>query len=181
MKRDNKGFTLVELILAISISVIVLGAAFVLLGNAQKSYQVAEETIDLQKEAQILLERFGGFVMECNKVEVDGNLLILSRIPRNYERTDLQSYTIPKPKVRIFWMSGDKLYMKEYDNVVARPSITSDSIDDNCISEFIFSFVPTYNKAQKPQELKIELSLKEGSRQYSIENTFKIRNELSTK
>ena len=49
MKHNNKGFSLVELIIAITISLIVLGAATMMLGSAQKSYRVAEETINLQK------------------------------------------------------------------------------------------------------------------------------------
>ena len=56
MKHNNKGFSLVELIIAITISLIVLGAATMMLGSAQKSYRVAEETINLQKESQILME-----------------------------------------------------------------------------------------------------------------------------
>ena len=50
VQKDNRGITLIELIIAIAISTIIVGAATFLLSTAQKNYSSASATIDLQSE-----------------------------------------------------------------------------------------------------------------------------------
>ena len=69
VQKDNRGITLIELIIAIAISTIIVGAATFLLSTAQKNYSSASATIDLQSEAQILMEQMGTWIMEGNRVE----------------------------------------------------------------------------------------------------------------
>ena len=70
MPNDHRGITLVELIIAIAISTVILGAATLFLGMAHKNYNHASAQIDLQSESQILMEQIGMWVMEGNRVEV---------------------------------------------------------------------------------------------------------------
>ena len=69
MPNDHRGITLVELIIAIAISTVILGAATLFLGMAHKNYNHASAQIDLQSESQILMEQIGMWVMEGNRVE----------------------------------------------------------------------------------------------------------------
>lgn len=184
MRQNNKGFTLIELIIAMAISVVVLGCASMLLGSAQKSYRVAEETINLQKESQILMERLAGFIMESNKVSVEGsNVLVLSTVSRNQGRTDLPSTAVvPNPKTTVIWQKGTKLYIVEYtktpDQVSTTPAILDAlAIEDNCISEYIEMFMPTYDSS-KPQQLNVSLLMKQGTRAYTLTDDIMIRNEI---
>ena len=84
VQKDNRGITLIELIIAIAISTIIVGAATFLLSTAQKNYSSASATIDLQSEAQILMEQMGTWIMEGNRVEVNaaGDKLTVYQIPR---------------------------------------------------------------------------------------------------
>lgn len=188
MKRNNKGFTLIELIIAVAISVIVLGAASMMLGSAQKSYRIAEETINLQKESQILMERLAGFIMESNYVEIKGaNVLILKTVPRNKNKTatDLPTgYVVPKTKTVVIWQKGNKLYYKEdntedkdHEFVINTSFLDSWAIEDNCISEYIETFTPEYVTTKK-QQVKISLLMKNGSQSYTLTDDIKIRNEI---
>mgnify|MGYP002578479742 CR=1 FL=1 len=59
MPNDHRGITLVELIIAIAISTVILGAATLFLGMAHKNYNHASAQIDLQSESQILMEQIG--------------------------------------------------------------------------------------------------------------------------
>lgn len=184
MMQNNKGFTLVELIIAITISVVVLGAATMMLGSAQKSYRVAEETINLQKESQILMERLAGFVMECNNVEVTvGNALVLKTVARNNGKsaTDLPAgVSVPNTRTIVVWQKDSKLYFIE-DNTgsitVNTAFLDSWSLDENCISEYIETFTPEYDSAKK-QQVKITLLMKDGSQSYTLTDVIKIRNEI---
>ncbi|MBR6478063.1 MAG: prepilin-type N-terminal cleavage/methylation domain-containing protein, partial [Lachnospiraceae bacterium] len=85
-KLDNKGLSLIELIVAISMATVVIGAATMFLYNAERSYRTAEYTIDLQMEAQLLMEQMSNWVMESNYIVVGGaagsNYLVLYSMPR---------------------------------------------------------------------------------------------------
>lgn len=74
MKRDNRGLTLMELIIAIAMSTIIMAAAIMFISNALRSYRVASATIDLQMESHVVMEQLGVWVMEGNYVvtEDDG-------------------------------------------------------------------------------------------------------------
>lgn len=87
MEKDNRGITLVELIIAITISVIIVGAATLFFMTAQKSYRRAQETVHLQEETQILMEQLASWIMEGNGVKIIndaayGQVLVIYQIPR---------------------------------------------------------------------------------------------------
>ena len=74
VRKDDRGITFVELIIAIAVSTIILGAATLFLGTAQKNYNGASAQLDLQSESQILMEQLGMWVMEGNRVDVVDNV-----------------------------------------------------------------------------------------------------------
>ena len=72
MKRLNaKGLTLVELIIAISMSTIVVAAAALFLYNSQNSYRNAQYAINMQTDTQLVMERLSDWIMECNYIRVE--------------------------------------------------------------------------------------------------------------
>ena len=74
MKKDNRGITLVELVVAISMAVIVMGAATLFIRSAVNGYRKASDTIDLQMESQVVMEQASTWIMEGNNVKViEGN------------------------------------------------------------------------------------------------------------
>lgn len=70
MKQDNRGLTLIELIIAIAVSTIILGATLLFISNALRSYNFATNTIDLQMESHVMMEQVGAWIMEGNRIEV---------------------------------------------------------------------------------------------------------------
>lgn len=167
-KGNNKGLTMVELVIAIGMSTIIMGAAAMFLYNANKSYHAAEYSIDVQMEAQIVMEQLSNMVMESNKIYVleAENILVLYKIPRNNGRD--ASQITPEGRApednkairRVIFASGSKLYMVETEiadaqqdfNSIANPvagvplnlydaSEGGDIKDENCICEYL-QYVP---------------------------------------
>ncbi len=68
MRHDNRGMSLVEFILAMTMATIVMGAAMLFLRTALNTYNLADAHIDVQKEAQMNLEQVGTWIMEGNRV-----------------------------------------------------------------------------------------------------------------
>lgn len=88
MKNNIKGFTLVELLVALAISGLVLGAVFKIFNTSQQSYVVQEEVAEMQQNlrvAKMFLERdvrmAGAGVMNMSgpiDEDGDGNVEIVS-------------------------------------------------------------------------------------------------------
>lgn len=151
-KMDNRGLTLVELVIAVAISTMIVGAAGIFLYNAQRTYRIAEHSINLQMESQILMEQMSNWAMESNKVfyttdtvnaAYSNVVLVLYDIPRYNGKNlsevypDDYSYSADSNKAsrRIFFCKDGKLYMKyeegidkaqeQYDNLVSNATPAS--------------------------------------------------------
>lgn len=141
MRQDDRGITLVEIIISIAVSAIVIGAATLFIRNALKSYSYAAATVDLQIESQVLMEQFATWVMEGNYAErkteagTDKAVYVIYHFPRtapedlkipnpNIEQSDL----LGKSWMRVFWFDGDgKLYTYLQENAPAAPPAETDS------------------------------------------------------
>lgn len=191
VQKDNRGITLIELIIAIAISTIIVGAATFLLSTAQKNYSSASATIDLQSEAQILMEQMGTWIMEGNRVEVNaaGDKLAVYQIPRKVTTnrpTGAETLKTDASK-RVFWLSNKlngktMLYMKKIDGIADPDHDTTDVTDsdatlDNCIGEYVTSF-SVAKDTSSDAKVTITLELRQEKQKYSITNEFKLRNAL---
>ena len=64
MKKDNKGFSLVELLIAIAISSIVLMALVMLITQAVRSYTKQTALAQIQSDADISLNQMSKNILE---------------------------------------------------------------------------------------------------------------------
>lgn len=194
MKQDNRGMTLVELMIASAVAIIIMGAATLFIRSALKGYETASDTIDLQMESQILMEQMGTWIMEGNKVEVYEDVatgdktLIIYEIPRYVDparipvQTGEPTPTEPDATKRKLGIIDGKLYMTveslsyPYDMTLSGMS-ASDAIIENCIGEYVTEFTPVLD-ATKKDKVTVTLKLASGTREYQIEDVIKVRNEL---
>ena len=187
MPNDHRGITLVELIIAIAISTVILGAATLFLGMAHKNYNHASAQIDLQSESQILMEQIGMWVMEGNRVE--------ELDPSVSGVRGIAIYTIPNtpsgaaaPEAaskRVIWISagGKKLYTKKM--AVADPktdttviSAATDEVQENLIGEYVTAFTGTVNASTEKASVAVSFDMQYLEQKYTIQNEFKLRNVL---
>ena len=127
VRKDDRGITFVELLIAIAISTIILGAATLFLGIAHKNYNHASAQLDLQSESQILMEQLGMWIMEGNRVKVVNDAyatqLVVYQVPHNVNQEDLPKDVSRPEKTaskRIFWIpkGSKKLYVKKFTGIV---------------------------------------------------------------
>lgn len=165
MRLNNKGITMVELIIAIAASTIIFGAAMIFMTSAHRGYRTASTEINLQTEAQILMEQIGEWVMEGNKIEVSANKLVV--------------YNTNANEKRVIWLGsgGNTLYMKHFTDATLDISV-ADEIIDNCIGEYVTTFTPGYDSSVNKNKVTIQLKLMIGTKEYVLSNTFKVRNAI---
>lgn len=192
MPNDHRGITLVELIIAIAISTVILGAATLFLGMAHKNYNHASAQIDLQSESQILMEQIGMWVMEGNRVEeLDPSVsgvrgIAIYTIPNTPSVTNPAGAAAPEAaSKRVIWISagGKKLYTKKM--AVADPktdttviSAATDEVQEHLIGEYVTAFTGTVNASAEKASVSVSFDMQYLEQKYTIQNEFKLRNVL---
>lgn len=66
MCKDNKGFTLVELIVSITIFAIVLAAVFGFMLAGSRTYNTVTNRLDLNLQAQLAMNQISDYIIDCN-------------------------------------------------------------------------------------------------------------------
>ena len=208
MRQDNRGMTLLELIIAITISTLIMGAVTLVLQNALKSYKTASAAVDLQMESHVLVEQLSSWIMEGNLVEVtDDNVLVIYNVPRQVRADRLPPGTTldasgrvipttfpdgvtPNPEMkatkRMIWLKDGSLYMlleegitDPYSDTTNKANlVNNESENRNCISEFASSFIPKWNADN--ETLSVTMTLKSGTQEYTTMDVISMRNILST-
>lgn len=186
MREDDRGITLVELIIAITISTVIVGAAILLFMTAQNSYRRAEATIYLQEETQILMEQLASWIMEGNGVKIQndvtyGEVLVIYEIPRKTATALPDGMVTEDAKKRVIWRNADRLYMKTVDGITDPVSDSTvidatDMKEEYCISEYISGFSAALDRTESASVF-LNLKMTDRGRDYELENKVMLRND----
>lgn len=71
MKRNNKGFSLVELLIAMAVSSIVLTALVLLVAQSVKSYSKQTSLAQIQSDADVVLNQISKSILEADCIYID--------------------------------------------------------------------------------------------------------------
>ena len=114
-KKENTGFSLVELLVAISIAAIVAGSIGYFLTTSLRMYNKETVDVTLQQELQVTLNQIMDYAMESETIvaEFDGtypDYLVLGTFKSKsgvgiIDKTDLDA--------QIIWQDGNNLYLKK--------------------------------------------------------------------
>ena len=209
MRRDNRGLTLIELVIAITISVIIMGAVTLFLQTALKSYRTASAAIDLQMESHVLVEQLTSWIMEGNMVEItDDDVLVIYNVPRQVSSTRLPGGTtlddkgrvIPtvvpdgatpeptelKSTKRMIWLNNGSLYMLLEEGITDPYNDTTDKEEllnnQSKNRNCISEFASSFIPRwnANTESLSVTMTLKSGTQEYTTVEYISMRNILST-
>lgn len=185
--RDKQGFTLVEMIIAMSIMAIVGIAVAMLMRYGTRSYSFAKSELDLQMESQTLMAQMTTMIQEANYAEYDSanNCLLLyqtevQHVPVPTGAPVGSSPTITKNvkdmKLIKFDDTKNNLYLGQHDHNVLKPA--SGGALTYADDELFAEYVETFQAAVDGNKVTVTLGMKSGSRTYSVDVTTKIRNKV---
>lgn len=139
--KDNKGFSLVELLVAITISAIVAGGIGYLLTTSLRMYNKDTVDVSLQQELQITLNQIVDYAMESETIVADFDGTYPDYLALGTFESASGTGVLDKTKLnaQIIWQDGNKLYLKKT------------TVDDFCLSSN-----PTDADFRKIDKSKIE-------------------------
>lgn len=161
-KLNNKGISLVELVIGIAISAIVISILAMMMATSSNNYRTTSAEVSLQSEAQTILNQLETLVMEAYNVKYDsasGQLTIYQN-DADYKitlKSDHKLYFVKTPKPGT---AGSEELFGEY-------------VDS-------FSVVDTGSGNQN-KTIKISLTLQNGTKTYHVDNSLiTLRNKIKT-
>ena len=113
--KDNKGFSLVELLVAITISAIVAGGIGYLLTTSLRMYNKDTVDVTLQQELQITLNQIVDYAMESETIVADFDGTYPDYLALGTFESASGTGVLDKTKLdaQIIWQDGNKLYLKK--------------------------------------------------------------------
>ncbi len=119
--KVRAGYSLIELMIAMAISVIVLTAIIGLIGFATRNMRITQTSVDLQNQAKETLNHMTTYVMEGSRVEWDDNKKQLTitkdKIGADHKtESSLASY---------YWQDGNAVYFAK-DTETKKAVLASD-------------------------------------------------------
>lgn len=180
MKKDNKGFSLVELLIAIAISSIVLMALVMLITQAVRSYTKQTALAQIQSDADISLNQMSKNILEATEIKIEklnnGDVTIYTNKviekKNNVEVGIEWGYYYESSTQQLWYTNSNKSEMSLVcDNVTSFDvRISKDSIDFD---------TATIKSIDRNPQIVISLGLQRMNEKRIVSRTFSTRNQLN--
>ena len=199
MKLNDKGFTLVEVLLAVAVSTIVFGALTALIIYSSKSTKLTNEKITIQEEIKDAMNHIESYCMEaetavCQEVSMPGggktNALVVFQ-----RREDIKPFasvatngavTVEANQVEtlssyayVYWVAGGRLYFGKCSDG-GNVKLTDLKQDDiYLLADHITDFTcgVQKNKASEKYTIDIKVDGSINNSKYSSSKTVYLRNQ----
>ena len=123
MKLNNKGFSLVEVLIAVAVSTIVFGAITALIVFASNSSRQTNARITLQNEAKDAVNHMEAYIIEAQSVVWDStsDALVLVKDSADAKEVKTSNDTLSNvgPKVSVF-NTAKKTFVYWYDKTAKK-------------------------------------------------------------
>lgn len=168
---NNRGSSLIELLVAMTVSVLVIGAIMVFMSSGTKNYQLVDREITLQMEVQTVSNQLSDMIISANHLNYtapDANNKVLTIYykgdPSYAEKRKVITYD--GVKARLFLTS----YNSAADEAIASPSLLADYITG-------FEVLPSPIPAAGTEEIKVKMKFEWQGQIKEIETVTVLRNK----
>lgn len=167
-KLNNKGFTLVELIIVMAIMGLVGLAVAGFIGTSSSQYKSATKEVDLQYEAQIFMNQLGDMVQSASKVTAftysatAGDVEVFE-VTKKIEDPESGNIETPVYKLTLN-LDKSKVYMQK------------DSGSKELMAEYVSGFKATIDKDKN--SVNFDVDFKNDNKTYNVTQNFTMRNKM---
>lgn len=161
---SNKGFSLIEVIIALAIIMVVSGSIISFLLAGSRSYSSVITTTDLQKEAQLVMNQISDIVISAEKEVRYVSVVSTLEVINENEKYEI-SY-VPAEK---------KIYYKK--SVIDTMSRSFELKENVLMAENVTAFSAEVIRAEGKNKIRVKMNLKNNSQSYVKEEIITPRNE----
>jgi prepilin-type N-terminal cleavage/methylation domain-containing protein len=186
MPKNNKGFTLVELLVTVAVAAIVMGGAVGLIMTGYKQYHGQNTNINLQYEAQLAMNQLEDLILNATngiayEKAADAASATLTLYSQGESEADDGTTTTQNIVTTVVWDSvKSQLYLSKYnyvenaDGSTERAPISTNQLMADYIENFSIDLADLSEK--KMVGIAMDFSFDEKS--YSTKNDVKLRNSI---
>lgn len=167
-KLNNRGFSLVELLITIAILAVIGGSVVLFLQSGTKSYQSTSKEVDIQYDAQVLLNQIENYVIGTNLGFSEGNYTV--NIYNKDEKGVTQETITWEPESKTLY------YEKKKETNGLEKVLTEKTV----LAENVAQFTMDLSKADTDRKVKAEVELLKGDKSYRATATWNLRNAVQT-
>lgn len=192
LKRENKGFSLVELIITIAIFSVVSVVIGAFLLSSSRAYSVNANELDIQEEAQLVANQLQEMIMDTpiaisykySGVDDAGNLIDTFDVPidmSDINQTNLYIYG-EDYYYHIYWNKDEqKLYFVDYQKGPTGFAPNDMDATGVVLGEYISDFIVDLSKVNSDKMVSFNIIFKKpgSDRDYLVSKTVSLRNDIS--
>lgn len=189
LRQDERGFTLVELVIAMGMFSLVMGAILIFMTSGSKSYGYSSGELNMQMESQMLINQVRDMVYDSNYAEYQPSkqALILYKLSIPPRETEAVTEKVIVPvklsnivKKRVIYWRNEKLYYQE-----VKPSDPTDATTNDDAPTYptdsehlLCNFVKTFDISviEKTGDIQFQVKLKNGTNNhYDLDEKISMR------
>jgi len=181
--RDNRGLTLVELIVTVAVSAIVVGAIWSFVLISSRSYESSKTEAELQQEVQQTMNHVQNLLIDTNKAvayfyqEEDASFTQIS-----------SDYDTPKDATKRLEVYNDDtvghlVWDKENQEIEYKEGLKADLADQTkwesaVLAKGVESFAIDASQVEKKNVLKVKMSFVRNNKTYTATRNIALRNSI---
>lgn len=181
MKSDNKGFSLIELLVAMAIASIVGVAVFGFMVVGAKSFQKTSADVNVQHEAQLVLNQIQDMLVDTNvgveyTEETQDHVLTMY----NFDLNDSSRHVYEV----VYREADKKLYYNEYMPAASEEggarTVGKGAVlyREQLLGENISSFSADLSALEKKRVVRVDLEIKKTASSYATSSNITLRNAV---
>lgn len=191
-RRENKGFSLVELIITIAIFSVVGVVVGSFLLSSSRAYSVNANELDIQEEAQLVANQLQEMIMDTpvaisyqySGVDDAGNLINTYDVPLDMSGIDTTNLYIYGTDYyyHIYWNRDEqKLYFVDYQKGPTGFAPNDMEASGVVLGEYISDFMVDMSKVNSDKLVSFNIVFKKpgSERDYLVSKTVSLRNNIS--
>jgi prepilin-type N-terminal cleavage/methylation domain-containing protein len=183
IQQNNKGVTLVELIVTMAVSSIVIGMVVLIISSGSRSYRMGQQEVDLQMQAQTVINQLEDVVIEAYWLEKKSNIMIDGTPDIAIDVTAYIIYSSEGISAVLFDRTLQMLYYVDglVPSQIATLSTASYTKAANLMASYVteFTMETDFSTLLTDQKTVLQIKLKNNASQYAIDKTIAFRNHAA--
>lgn len=191
---NNKGFSLIELIISVAILTIITSAILGFIVTSSKSYGNVSEDVSLQQEAQLSLNQISDLIVDSTSglkyyyndnealtilsdADISGDVTSKTLAIYNVQKEIVSGVTVENKYIyNIIWRKADKKIYLRKDSIDSSTGLVMQG-NEVLMVEYVTDFNPSLTKVESRKKVSISMTFARNDKNYTASKNFAPRNK----